>query len=70
MDVIKTRRMNSKPNEFKNLWEIIVYTAKLGPLGFYKGVTVSALRLVPANIILFLLLEKLTQNFGYVPQNK
>lgn len=36
LDVLKTRAMNAKPGEFKNLLAIAAYTAKLGPLGFFK----------------------------------
>ncbi|KAF7278655.1 hypothetical protein GWI33_008105 [Rhynchophorus ferrugineus] len=32
LDVLKTRAMNAKPGEFKSVWAIVVYTAKLGPL--------------------------------------
>ncbi|XP_067004990.1 mitochondrial dicarboxylate carrier isoform X2 [Anabrus simplex] len=36
IDVIKTRVMNAKPGEYKNTWDLIKYTAKLGPQGFFK----------------------------------
>ncbi|XP_075230598.1 dicarboxylate carrier 1 isoform X2 [Lycorma delicatula] len=37
LDVLKTRAMNAKPGEYKNLWAIVIHTAKVGPLGFFKG---------------------------------
>nr|CAD7202573.1 unnamed protein product [Timema douglasi] len=43
LDVLKTRAMNAKPGEFKSIWHIITYTAKLGPLGFFKVVISSIL---------------------------
>lgn len=36
LDVLKTRAMNAKPGEFNSLWHLALYTAKLGPLGFFK----------------------------------
>ena len=70
LDVLKTRAMNSAPGEFKNLWEIVCHTAKLGPLGFFKGYVPAFVRLGPQTIITFLLLEQLRLNFGYLPEPK
>nr|CAD2137335.1 unnamed protein product [Meloidogyne enterolobii] len=39
MDVLKTRLMNAPPGQFKGLLDCFLYTAKLGPLGFFKGST-------------------------------
>ena len=36
MDVLKTRSMNAKPGEFKSSVDLIKYTAKNGPMAFYK----------------------------------
>lgn len=33
LDVLKTRAMNAKPGEFNGLWDIVKFTAKLGPMG-------------------------------------
>lgn len=65
LDVLKTRAMNAKPGEFKNVWEIVKFTAKLGPLGFFKGSVPAFLRLGPHTIFTFVFLEQLRINFGY-----
>eukprot|EP00731_Ephydatia_muelleri_P029311 Em0020g955a len=36
VDVMKTRMMNAKPGEFKTIMHCFWYTAKTGPLGFFK----------------------------------
>lgn len=59
--------MNAKPGEFKSLWELIKYTGKLGPLGFFKGYVPAFVRLGPHTILTFMFLEQLRQNFGFVP---
>uniref|UniRef100_A0A224XL58 Putative mitochondrial fatty acid anion carrier protein/uncoupling protein n=1 Tax=Panstrongylus lignarius TaxID=156445 RepID=A0A224XL58_9HEMI len=66
LDVVKTRAMNAKPGEFKNMMQIFVYTAKLGPLGFFKGFLPAFVRLAPQTILTFLFLEQLRSNFGVV----
>lgn len=67
LDVLKTRAMNSKPGEFKNLWHIVRHTAKLGPSGFFKGFIPAFVRLGPHTILTFIILEQLRINFGYLP---
>lgn len=64
LDVLKTRVMNAKPGEFNGLWDVVQHTAKLGPLGFFKGYVPAFLRLGPQTILTFLLLEQLRLNFG------
>uniref|UniRef100_A0A1B0D1L7 Uncharacterized protein n=1 Tax=Phlebotomus papatasi TaxID=29031 RepID=A0A1B0D1L7_PHLPP len=64
LDVLKTRAMNSTPGQFRGLWDIFKYTAKLGPLGFFKGYIPAFVRLGPHTILTFLLLEQLRLNFG------
>lgn len=64
LDVMKTRAMNAKPGEFKGLTDIFLYTAKLGPLGFFKGYIPAFVRLAPQTILTFLFLEQLKLNFG------
>lgn len=59
--------MNAKPGEFKGLWDIVIYTAKLGPLGFFKGYVPAFVRLAPQTILTFVFLEQLRFNFGYFP---
>lgn len=67
LDVLKTRSMNAKPGEFNGLWDIIKFTARLGPLGFFKGYIPAFVRLGPHTIITFVLLEQLRLNFGIMP---
>lgn len=67
LDVLKTRAMNAKPGEFSSLWAIIVHTAKLGPLGFFKGYVPAFVRLAPHTILTFVFLEQMRLNFGFVP---
>ncbi|XP_033164593.1 mitochondrial dicarboxylate carrier [Drosophila mauritiana] len=64
LDVLKTRSMNAKPGEFNGLWDIVKHTAKLGPLGFFKGYVPAFVRLGPHTIITFVFLEQLRLNFG------
>ena len=67
LDVIKTRSMNAAPGEFTGLLHIISHTAKLGPMGFFKGFVPAFVRLGPHTVITFLLLEQLRLNFGTLP---
>lgn len=66
LDVLKTRVMNAKPGEFNGLWAVVVYTAKLGPLGFFKGYVPAFVRLGPQTILTFVFLEQLRQNLGTI----
>ncbi|XP_034948523.1 mitochondrial dicarboxylate carrier [Chelonus insularis] len=70
LDVLKTRAMNAKPGEFKNMWQLILFTAKLGPLGFFKGYVPAFVRLAPHTILTFVFLEQLRIYFGYIPNVK
>lgn len=70
MDVLKTRSMNAKPGEYNGLWDVIRHTAKLGPLGFFKGYVPAFVRLGPQTILTFVFLEQLRLNFGYEKVNK
>ncbi|XP_030755303.1 mitochondrial dicarboxylate carrier isoform X3 [Sitophilus oryzae] len=70
LDVLKTRAMNAKPGEFSSLWAIIVHTAKLGPMGFFKGYVPAFVRLAPQTILTFVFLEQLRLNLGYLPLQK
>lgn len=69
LDVLKTRAMNAKPGEYKNLLAIVAHTAKLGPLGFFKGYVPAFVRLAPHTILTFVFLEQLRQNFGIIKEN-
>lgn len=64
LDVLKTRVMNATPGQYAGLWDVVKHTAKLGPLGFFKGYVPAFLRLGPQTILTFLLLEQLRMNFG------
>uniref|UniRef100_A0A0R3RPW5 Mitochondrial dicarboxylate carrier n=1 Tax=Elaeophora elaphi TaxID=1147741 RepID=A0A0R3RPW5_9BILA len=65
LDVMKTRMMNAKPGEFNNILSCFLYTAKLGPAGFFKGFIPAWVRLAPQTILTFIFLEQLRLNFGY-----
>jgi len=68
LDVLKTRSMNAKPGEFKGSLDLIRYTAKNGPLAFYKGYIPAFVRLGPQTILTFIFFEQLRMNFGFLPQ--
>lgn len=70
LDVLKTRAMNAKPGEFNSTWDLVKYTAKLGPMGFYKGYVPAFVRLGPHTILTFVFLEQLRMNFGFFPEKK
>ncbi|KAH0540732.1 mitochondrial dicarboxylate carrier [Cotesia glomerata] len=67
LDVLKTRAMNAKPGEYKNLGQLVLYTAKMGPMGFFKGYVPAFVRLAPHTILTFVFLEQLRIYFGYIP---
>jgi len=67
LDVLKTRSMNAKPGEFSSSVDLIRYTAKNGPMAFYKGYVPAFVRLGPQTILTFVLFEQLRINFGYYP---
>eukprot|EP00096_Caligus_rogercresseyi_P013024 TRINITY_DN5686_c0_g2_i1.p1 TRINITY_DN5686_c0_g2~~TRINITY_DN5686_c0_g2_i1.p1 ORF type:complete len:291 (-),score=66.35 TRINITY_DN5686_c0_g2_i1:916-1788(-) len=67
LDVLKTRAMNAKPGDFKGPLDLFTFTAKQGPMAFFKGYIPAFLRLGPHTIITFILLEQLKANFGVLP---
>ncbi|KZC07333.1 PREDICTED: mitochondrial dicarboxylate carrier [Dufourea novaeangliae] len=67
LDVLKTRAMNAKPGEYKDFMELFLYTAKLGPIAFFKGYVPAFIRLAPQTILTFVFLEQLRSNFGFYP---
>lgn len=69
VDVIKTRAMNARPGQFANIWQVVLYTAKLGPRGFYKGYFLRFVRLAPHTVLTFVFLEQLRLNFGVNPKS-
>lgn len=58
VDVMKTRMMNAKPGEFKSIMHCFWYTAKTGPVGFFKGFLPAFVRLGPHTILTFMFLEQ------------
>nr|CAD2177140.1 unnamed protein product [Meloidogyne enterolobii] len=69
-DVLKTRLMNAPPGQFKGLLDCFLYTAKLGPLGFFKGFFPAWVRLAPHTILLFVFFEQFRMRLGYIPEEK
>jgi solute carrier family 25 (mitochondrial dicarboxylate transporter), member 10 len=65
MDVLKTRMMNASPGQFKGIADCFLYTAKLGPAGFFKGFFPAWIRLAPHTVLMFVFFEQLRLNFGY-----
>uniref|UniRef100_A0A914BXP9 Mitochondrial dicarboxylate carrier n=1 Tax=Acrobeloides nanus TaxID=290746 RepID=A0A914BXP9_9BILA len=65
MDVLKTRMMNATPGQFKGIGDCFLYTAKLGPAGFFKGFFPAWIRLAPHTVLMFVFFEQLRLNFGY-----
>merc|ERR1719312_2258032 len=70
LDVLKTRSMNAKPGEFKSSLDLVKYTAKNGPMSFYKGYVPAFVRLGPQTILTFVFFEQLRMRFGFVPADK
>lgn len=68
LDVMKTRLMNAPPGQFKGLADCVMFTAKTGPMGFFKGFFPAFVRLGPHTILLFIFFEQLRKNFGYRSQ--
>lgn len=66
-DVLKTRLMNAPPGQFKGLFDCFIFTAKLGPGGFFKGFIPAWLRLAPHTILLFIFFEQIRMRFGVLP---
>lgn len=66
-DVLKTRLMNSKPNEYRGILHVAQVTySQLGVLGFFKGYDPAFVRLTPYTILTFVFLEQLRLRFGIV----
>jgi len=64
LDVLKTRSMNAKPGEFASSLDLVKYTARNGPMAFYKGYIPAFARLGPQTILTFVFFEQLRINFG------
>ena len=70
IDVLKTRSMNAKPGEFKSAFHLVTFTARQGPLTFFKGFVPALIRLGPHTILTFLIKEQIRLHFGYLPVSK
>uniref|UniRef100_A0A0K0EC10 Mitochondrial carrier protein n=1 Tax=Strongyloides stercoralis TaxID=6248 RepID=A0A0K0EC10_STRER len=68
IDTIKIRIMNSEPDVFKGYIDCFVYTLKLGPLAFYKGLVPAFVRVIPYTMIILIVSEELRVYFGKVVQ--
>jgi len=68
LDVLKTRSMNAKPGEFKGAMDLVRFTARNGPMAFYKGYVPAFVRLGPQTILTFVFFEQLRINFGHLPK--
>ncbi|CAH1101492.1 unnamed protein product [Psylliodes chrysocephalus] len=66
LDVLKTRLMSAKKGEFAGIMQCVVLTNKEGMKAFYKGTIPAAVRHVPNAVIIFIIYEKLTYNYGYI----
>ncbi|XP_046568811.1 LOW QUALITY PROTEIN: mitochondrial dicarboxylate carrier-like [Haliotis rubra] len=66
LDVMKTRMMNAKPGQYKNLLACFLDIGKVGPLGFFKGFIPAFVRLGPHTVLTFIFFEQLRQNFGEI----
>ncbi|XP_065066193.1 mitochondrial dicarboxylate carrier-like [Rhopilema esculentum] len=62
-DVLKTRLMNAAPGQYKSVLACVTETAKVGPIGFYKGFIPAWVRLGPQTILTWLFLEQLRKMF-------
>ena len=64
-DVMKTKLMNAKKNEFSSVGNAILKTYKSGGfLIFYAGFLPAAIRIVPQTVLLWVFKEQLRLNFG------
>ncbi|XP_071796527.1 mitochondrial dicarboxylate carrier-like [Asterias amurensis] len=70
MDVLKTRLMNAPAGQYKNILDCVWQTAKVGPLGFYKGFVPAFVRLAPQTILTFMFFEQLRMKFGFEVYDK
>ena len=50
----------------QNMMHLVTYTAKLGPMGFFKGYVPAFIRLAPQTVLTFVFLEQLRKHFGYL----
>jgi len=70
VDVLKTRAQNSAPGEFRSPLHLVMYTARQGPLTFFKGFVPALTRLGPHTILTFIFFEQLRLHFGFLPASQ
>ncbi|CAH1956500.1 unnamed protein product [Acanthoscelides obtectus] len=70
VDVMKTRIMNAAPGLYSGISDVFTKTVREGPHAFFKGIVPSGARILPFNIIVFMLYEQMRQNFGYLPKEE
>jgi len=70
-DVMKTRMMNAKKNEYRGVVHCVTSTFKQGGLlAFFKGFTPAFIRLGPQTILTWLFKEQLRLNFGTIKKDE
>eukprot|EP01066_Platyproteum_vivax_P013522 Platyproteum_vivax@DN6115_c0_g1_i2.p1 len=68
VDVLKTRIMNAKPGQYKNMFDCVLKTFKEGPLTFYNGFWPNFVRLGSFNIAVFVFYEQMLRLIKtYIP---
>lgn len=70
LDVMKTRMMNAPPGTYNSLLDCFKDILKVGPSGLFKGFMPAFIRLGPHTILMFIFLEQLKKNFGYIKEVK
>jgi len=70
LDVMKTRLMNAPPGTYNSLFDCLKDIMKVGPSGLFKGFMPAFIRLGPHTILMFIFLEQLKKNFGYIQAEK
>ncbi|CAF1077302.1 unnamed protein product [Rotaria sp. Silwood1] len=70
LDVMKTRLMNAPPGTYNSILDCFKDIMKVGPAGLFKGFMPAFIRLGPHTILMFIFLEQLKKNFGYIKTDK
>ncbi|EDW94586.1 mitochondrial dicarboxylate carrier isoform X2 [Drosophila yakuba] len=64
LDVVRTIMMNSRPGEFRTVFQAAVHMMRFGIMGPYRGFVPTIVRKAPATTLLFVLYEQLRLHFG------
>ncbi|XP_033159038.1 mitochondrial dicarboxylate carrier [Drosophila mauritiana] len=67
LDVVRTIMMNSRPGEFRTVFQASVHMMRFGLMGPYRGFVPTIVRKAPATTLLFVLYEQLRLHFGICP---